>query len=356
MQHFELSARWMTRAGLALLAILLVVPPTGALAQTAAPTAQPQQTAADDSVIGSVANATGEPMVTRGDKRYSLAAGNEIFPGDVLQTGANSGLGVTFDDETTLTLGTNTTVSVSDYVYQKANTRSSAVIKVLRGTLAFIAGQVARTGDMKITTPTASLGIRGTTGIVDVPVDARGTPGETRIKLYQDQGGTVGHIEVFDNAGTRLGLLSQASTGFAVRFDQARSRSLGQPRFEAVTLRLAPAEIARDRGQVQQLFSIHTLGRQLNNIRRNGGVAPQRQQNLRNPTDRRTLPGQNRQPGQNRLDRQGRRTGLRAAPNGQRSPNLQNAQRPFTARGQRSLQSQQKSPGRGRNNRQNRYQ
>src|SRR6185312_11851103 len=117
--------------------------------------------------------------------------------------------------------------------------------------LAFVAGQVAKTGDMKISTPTASLGIRGTTGLVDVPVDQSGTPGETKIKLYQDQGGTVGRIEIFDNTGARLGLLSRASTGFAIRLDQAMSRSFGRPRFAAVELRMTPSEMARDRSQVR---------------------------------------------------------------------------------------------------------
>jgi hypothetical protein len=344
----------MTRITLAILAFLFTAPFPIAHAQTAAPVPQTQQTAANDLAIGSVANATGTATVTRGDKQYSLAPGNEIFSGDVLQTSANSGVGVAFDDETTLTLGANTSVSVDDYVYQKSGTRASAVVNVLRGTLAFIAGQVARTGDMKITTPTASLGIRGTTGIVDVPVDGRGTPGETRIKLYQDQGGTVGRIEVSDSTGTRLGLLSQASTGFAVRYDAARSRSLGQPRFEAVALRLAPAEIARDRGQVQQLFNVHTLGRQLNIIRRNGGArppgAPLQRQNLRNPA----APGQN-QPRQNRTDRQGRRTGM-PQPSFQGNLNGQSAPPRFVPGRQRFEQGQQRAPVRSRNSRQNRQQ
>ncbi|MGZ5829661.1 MAG: FecR family protein, partial [Xanthobacteraceae bacterium] len=268
-----MSALTVPRKAAVLLAMLMtIVPAACAFAQTPAP--QTQQAPAENSTVGSVASATGAPIVTRGDKQYSLAAGNEILKGDVLQTGNSGGLGVTFDDETTLTLGANTQVSVDDYVYQQANTRNSAAFNVARGTLAFIAGQVAKTGDMKISTPTAALGIRGTTGVVDVPIGQGGAPGETKVKLYQDQGGTVGRIEIFDNGGARLGLLSQASTGFAVRLDQALSRSLGQPRFAAVAFQIAPAELARDRNQVRALFNVHTLGRQIINIRRGGGALP----------------------------------------------------------------------------------
>jgi hypothetical protein len=316
-----------TRAAIALLAALLAMQAPRVLAQGQPSAPQNQLPAADNSTIGSVATVTGGPIVMRGDKQYSLATGNELFQGDILQTGAGGGLGVTFDDETTLTLGANTRVSISDYVYGKANARSTAVINVLRGTLAFVAGQVAKTGDMKISTPTASLGIRGTTGLVDVPVDQSGAPGETKIKLYRDQGGTVGRIEIFDNNGARLGLLSRASTGFAIRPDQAMSRSSGRPRFAAVELRMTPSEMARDRSQVRQLFSVHTLGRQMINIRR--GLPP----------------GTRPTPGQNQLRGQGRAPGLQQTPNFQQNlqqnPGLRGAPR---TRGQRGMRGQQNTP------------
>ncbi len=47
------------------------------------------------------------------------------------------------------------------------------VFDVAKGTAAFVAAAVAKTGDMKITTPTATLGIRGTTGLVEVPDGCR---------------------------------------------------------------------------------------------------------------------------------------------------------------------------------------
>ena len=43
---------------------------------------------------------------------------------------------------------------------------------VAKGTVAFVAAAVAKTGDMKITTPTATLGIRGIPGLVEVPEGA----------------------------------------------------------------------------------------------------------------------------------------------------------------------------------------
>ena len=66
------------------------------------------------------------------------------------------------------------------------------------GTLAFVAGLLAKTGEMKITTETAVIGIRGTTGVVDVPEG--GAAGEAKVKLYPDADGRVGRQSICSNA------------------------------------------------------------------------------------------------------------------------------------------------------------
>jgi hypothetical protein len=97
---------------------------------------------------------------------------DEIFKGDVLQTAKNATLGVTFNDDTTLNLSASSRVVVDNFVYQDGGKDNAALINVTRGTMAFVAAAVAKTGDMKIETPTATLGIRGTTGVVEVPESA----------------------------------------------------------------------------------------------------------------------------------------------------------------------------------------
>src|SRR5436309_2424027 len=64
--------------------------------------------------------------------------------------------------------------------------------------------------------PSATLGIRGTSGLVEVPEDG-GTAGQNNIKLYPDADGHVGRIEVNDRSGARLGFLTQGASGFSVR-------------------------------------------------------------------------------------------------------------------------------------------
>lgn len=246
-------------------------------AQPAATTPAPQP--ADAAPIGSVATLQGSATVLRNNAPKPLALRSEIFKGDVLQTGADGTLGVTFVDDTTFTLKPNSSIDVDDYVYQEGGSHNAALFDVARGTVAFLAAKVAHTGDMKIDTPTSTLGIRGTTGLIDVPAGATpGTTGEVTIKLYPDANGAVGRIQVFDRAGVSLGILDRAATGFAIR-----AGAPGAARFAAIPLTISPQEADRDRLFVRQAFTTQFRGRQFN-IQRNFFQRNQLQrQNLQRP-------------------------------------------------------------------------
>ena len=68
----------------------------------------------------------------------------------MLQTQANSALGVTFNDATTFNLTASATITVDNYVYEDGGKQNGALFDVARGTVAFVAAAVAHTGDMRI--------------------------------------------------------------------------------------------------------------------------------------------------------------------------------------------------------------
>ncbi|WP_264622122.1 FecR domain-containing protein [Bradyrhizobium japonicum] len=262
--------------------------------------------------IGNVATVTGIATVVRDKNSYPLRVRDDIYLNDVVQTSSNSSLGITFNDATTFNLSASAKITIDNYVYEDGGKQNSAIFDIGKGTVAFVAAAVAKTGDMKIATPTATLGIRGTTGVVDVPEGAAaGAANNVNIKLYPDADGRVGHIEVNDRtSGTRLGALTQAASGFAIR---PGAGGTGGIRFAAVPITIAPQQITRDRGFVSQVHLAQTAGRQIvteqRDFRRANPTAishiprptqPPQQQQLR-PT---TAPGQqpqrpNGQPGQN---------------------------------------------------------
>ena len=249
-----------------------------------------------DNSVGQVSTMQGTASVTRGNAAATaLNVADPVFKNDTLATGADSALGITFDDETTFSLSADTRIVINEFVYQDGGSGNAASFNVAVGTAAFVASLVAKTGDMKITTPEAAIGIRGTTGVIEVPAGG-GTAAPT-VKLYPDTDGHVGQIDVFDRQGNRLGALTQGASAFQLR------RSPGG-RLAAVPYRIPPQEAARDRGVLQRLNAAHNQGRRMIEQRRQqrGLNRNQRQNNLRpgRPNFRGSPNGRPRGPGQPR--------------------------------------------------------
>jgi hypothetical protein len=303
-------------------------------AQAPAAAPSPAQPAADattdaqapgDEPIGNVATLTGSATVIRNKDSIPLKLKDDIFLNDILQTSANSKLGVTFNDATTFHLSANARITVDSYVYEDGGKQNAALFDVAKGTVAFAAAAVAKTGDMKISTPTATLGIRGTTGLVEVPEGAAAnSPNNVAIKLYPDADGKVGRIEVNDRAGARLGFLTQGASGFAIRG--------GGVRVAAVPLTISPQQALRDQGFVRQVHAAQNVGRQVvtqqRALRRANPALnnPNRTNQPRQPGPQRQngLPGQNRpglqQPGAPKQPATPNRQGLQQRPGGPQQP------------------------------------
>lgn len=205
--------------------------------------------------VGQVATVKGSATVTRGNpgKAAALRINDPIFEHDTLMTGPDAALGITFDDQTTFSLSANTRIVVDAFVYQQGGS-NAASFNVAVGTAAFVASLVAKTGDMKITTPSATLGIRGTNGVVEVP--SGGGAAEPQIKLYADANGHVGQIEVFNRQGGRLGTLTQSASAFTLTREPGGG-------MRAVPFQIPPGEAARDRRVLQRLRTAHTIGQRM---------------------------------------------------------------------------------------------
>ena len=226
-----------------------------------APSAQPPssaQPAASDEPVGNVATLTGTASVIRNQNTLPLKLKDDIYLNDTVVTFSDSTLGVTFNDATTFNLKANASIKVDDFVYQDGGQQNSALFDVAKGTVAFVASAVAKTGNMKITTPTATLGIRGTTGLVEVNGSGAGAH---NIKLYPDPDGHVGSIEVADRNGARLGTLTRGASGFTIRPGAGG-------RITAAPLAISPQQAARDRGVVRQVHAAQNVGRQVVNEQR----------------------------------------------------------------------------------------
>src|SRR5690349_10070217 len=104
-----------------------------------------------------------EPAGTRQqgqDGPVALAIDSRLFSNDVIETSPKGKLDVAFQDGTSLAVGPDSRVTLDQYLY-KPGARATAVLGVAKGALRFISGNVQRDG-VRINTPTATIGIRGT--------------------------------------------------------------------------------------------------------------------------------------------------------------------------------------------------
>ena len=97
--------------------------------------------------------------------------GDLVYKADVVQTGADGKVGITFTDGTAFNLSSNARMVLDEFVYDPNGKSNSTLFSLTKGTFTFVAGKVAKTGDMKIETPVATMGIRGTTPHVEISDD-----------------------------------------------------------------------------------------------------------------------------------------------------------------------------------------
>ncbi len=214
----------------------------------------PMQSAAPADSIGKVQKITGAVSVLRNGVSVALNVGDVVYKSDVLVTGSDSKVGLTFPDGTALELLANTRMALNEYTYSSSSTSNQALFTLVEGTFGFVAGKVAHTGDMRIGTPVATMGIRGTTGVVEAVAN-----GTYSFSVYDDPGTTIsGSWDMFvmnpDGSSTLIGTVSQ--TGY-VTF--VTPQGVGLPPL-VTTMPLSASQLAADQLILQDLFDAFTMG------------------------------------------------------------------------------------------------
>ena len=103
--------------------------------------------------------------------------GDRLPSNAVIMTGAKSGAGLTFRDNSRVSVGPNARLALARYDFEPGrNTENVALeTKLDQGAAAFVSGRVTKRkpGAMKVKTPAALLGVRGTTfvAVTGAPLD-----------------------------------------------------------------------------------------------------------------------------------------------------------------------------------------
>jgi hypothetical protein len=145
--------------------------------------AQADGSASVSHVIGHVSKLTGTATAVRNGVSIILNNGDNVEKGDVVQSGSNSTLGITFIDGTVFGLSSNARMVLNEMVYDPNGSNNSSLLSLVAGTITFVAGETAKHGDMKIDTPVATMGIRGTAVLMAIHFKI---PGGGLLQLNQD--------------------------------------------------------------------------------------------------------------------------------------------------------------------------
>jgi hypothetical protein len=106
---------------------------------------------------------TGTPP---GGASRTLQVGTDIQSKERIQTSGSGSLQVMFLDKSSLTIGPNSDLVVDEFVYKQGGGNGAFAARLTKGALRFVGGQISHTSGATITTPAATIGIRGGAALV----------------------------------------------------------------------------------------------------------------------------------------------------------------------------------------------
>jgi hypothetical protein len=129
--------------------------------------------AAEAPPIAQIKKVTGQAAILRLGEPRPANVGDLLFVKDIIATGPDGAIGITFVDNTVFSAGPNSQIALDEFQFDSNNFQGSMLADMRQGTLAVVSGDIARSspGAMKVKTPTAVLGVRGTRFAVQVYAD-----------------------------------------------------------------------------------------------------------------------------------------------------------------------------------------
>lgn len=125
--------------------------------------------AADESAVGTVKLARGEVSIERQQVALPASVGMPVLQSDVIVTGPDGSAGITFQDNSLLSLGPRSRLAIDSFHFDRTTHDGAFEATLSKGRMAVVSGKIAKhqLDAMKVRTPTALLGVRGTEFVVE---------------------------------------------------------------------------------------------------------------------------------------------------------------------------------------------
>ena len=120
--------------------------------------------------IGQIKISKGSVTVERAPHSLPGVVGTRLQASDVITTGADGSVGITMSDDSLLSAGPNSTLSLDRFAFDATTHQGQFDASLRKGSLSVISGRIAKQSPdaMTLRTPTAILGVRGTEFVVSV--------------------------------------------------------------------------------------------------------------------------------------------------------------------------------------------
>ena len=123
---------------------------------------------AEMQAAGVVKSIKGEVVIFRSGQALEVGEGMRIFMGDRVQTAETGSVGLIFSDDSLVSMGPASEMVVSEYHFVPIENKLSFVIRIFRGTIAYLSGQISKLSpeSVRLETPVMTIGVRGTQVLV----------------------------------------------------------------------------------------------------------------------------------------------------------------------------------------------
>jgi hypothetical protein len=114
-----------------------------------------------------------------------LRVGTDVQANEVISTAADDRAHLVFLDGTTLTVGPSSSMTIDKFVYDPTTQKGELAVNATKGVFRIIGGRISKTSTIAVTTPSATMGIRGGIAVFGVTVpSATDSGGTTSILVY----------------------------------------------------------------------------------------------------------------------------------------------------------------------------
>jgi hypothetical protein len=118
--------------------------------------------------VGQIKISSGAAYIERMGQRLAAIVGTNVEAADTIVTGADGSAGITFNDNSRLSVGPNSTLAISRFNFNPTTHEGNIDSSLKRGTLSVVSGKLAKRSPdaMTVSTPSTILGVRGTEFVV----------------------------------------------------------------------------------------------------------------------------------------------------------------------------------------------